>query len=351
MSIPSSSATLARREFVTLFTGIVGGLALPGLSTSSAFSDDTGRAALDESYLEKGLTGMARSQGWFNAHLGAAVLAGYYLCRENNLSDATVAGIKKQLDALIDIHAKQFEPFPKLKADEKLIEKVPTSLQPAVDGGLRAHGHAVIYTALSVRALRDVPHMAGPQLINLLCSHNGVIAKKTPVLPKKPVDYPDSQAMVEALFDSLARFEPLLGRPSVRRPNFTHMTTHTEALMTLESLGYPELAKVGQLGQQAHIAEPVPEFDPAKHPLDEHQVTLHDVMSKEFWESEQNLRWWNKSWSVDENPNGYWVAFGHLFKVLYSYHRVVKRIQDEDKVRLCSQVLLERYVNPNVQGG
>ncbi|MCA8989848.1 MAG: hypothetical protein KDA78_19525, partial [Planctomycetaceae bacterium] len=227
----------------------------------------------------------------------------------------------------------------------------PVSLKPAVEGGLRAHGHAVIYTSLSVRAMRDAPHMADPRLIQLLCNHNGLIAEKTPQVPEVRNDYADTQAMIKALFDSLARFEPLLGRPSVRRPNFTHMTTHTEALMTLESLGYPELARIGHLGHQAHIGVPVPEFDPAKHPLEEQSCSLSDVMSDEFWESEENLKEWNAPWSMQNNPNGYWLAFGHLFKVLYSYHRLIGRIKNQNQVRLVSQILLERTVNPQVQGG
>ena len=156
---------------------------------------------------------------------------------------------------------------------------------------------------------------------------------------------------IEALFDSLVRFKPLLGHPTVRRPNFTHMTTHTEALMSLERMGYTELAKTGQLGHQAHIGEPVPEFDPQQHPLEKRRVALEEVMSKGYWESEENQKQWNTAWNVNTNPNGYWVAFGHLFKVLYSYHRLIGRIKDKEKVRLCSEVLLERYINPNVQGG
>ncbi len=74
-------------------------------------------------------------------------------------------------------------------------------------------------------------------------------------------------------------------------------------------------------------------------------------MGKDYWSSEDNLARWNKAWNESANPNGYWVAFGHLFKVLYSYHRLIDRIADTGKVRLCSQVLLERYVNPSVQGG
>ncbi|MCA9050944.1 MAG: hypothetical protein KDA89_19540 [Planctomycetaceae bacterium] len=355
MTSIEDDTAIMRREFVKMSAAIIGGLGIPGLlseTTAVAAENDRAQTGVpDESYVEKGLIGMARSKGWFNAHLGAAVLAGYYMCKENSFSEALVTAIQQQLDALIQVHADQFTPFAEMTAKESLIEDVPASLAPAVEGGLRAHGHAVIYTALAVRALRDAPHMADAQLIKHLCSHNAEIARKTPTRPAVPTNYADTQAMVEALFNSLARFEPLLGRPSVRRPNFTHMTTHTEALVSLEALGYADLAGAGQLGQQAHISEPVPSFDPAEHPLEEHSSTLADVMSEKYWESAENRRQWNKAWNQKTNPNGYWLAFGHLFKVLYSYHRLIGRISDQDKVRLCSRILLERCVNPNVQGG
>lgn len=346
MASTNESNTIMRREFVGVIVGILGGLGIGGFAEAA-----DGESSLDDSYLEKGLIGMARSKGWFNAHLGAAVLAGYYMCKENNLSNGTMAGIKKQLDALIHIHQAQFTPFPRMEADKSLIEDVPAALAPAVEGGLRAHGHAVIYTALSTRALRDVPHMAVPPLIKQLCAHSGEIAKKKPAQPKVRSEYADTQAMIEALFNSLVRFKLLLGRPTVSRPNFTHMTTHTEALMTLELLGYSELAKTGQLGQQAHIEEPVPDFDPTEHPLNERRVTLEKVMSEGYWGSDENQKQWNNAWNAKTNPNGYWVAFGHLFKVLYSYQRLIGRMEDTHQVRLCSEILLERYINANVEGG
>jgi hypothetical protein len=193
--------------------------------------------------------------------------------------------------------------------------------------------------------------MAIRPLITRLCAHNSEIAKMKPAQPEVHFDYADAQAMVEALFESFVRFKPLLGRPTVRRPNFTHMTTHTEALMTLEAIGYSKLAKIGQSGQQAHISEPVPEFDPKEHPFMKSRVSLAEVMSEGYWEGEENQRQWNKAWDAKTNPNGYWVAFGHLFKMLYSYHRLIGCIKDKEKVRLCSEILLERYVNPNIQGG
>ncbi len=338
-----------RKEFIRLSTGILAGL---GIQEGAKAADRAGgnTHALDDSYLATGLTGMARSKGWFPAHMGAAVLAGYYLCKENALDEQTVAGIKQQLDALIAVGGKQFEMLPEEIADKALIDDVTAALVPAMKGGLRAHGHAVIFASLSTRALRDAPQMAQPTLIKSLCGHSKAISR---IKAQKPTDqeiYADTQSMIEATFDSMMRFKGLLGRPSLPRPNFTHMTTHTEALMNLELMGYKDLARAGFSGHRTHIAAPVPEFDPAMPQQNDH-ATLDQIMDKSYWESKKNLDRWNRKWNETDNRNGYWVAFGHLFKVLYSYHRLIGHIKDKEKVRLYSELLLERYFNPEVQGG
>lgn len=347
-----------RKDFIQLFAGILGSLRIPGVieEPASAAPSQAGTGSgqvLDDSYLVKGLTGMARAEGWFSAHWGAAVLAGYYLCRENPLDAATVAAIRKQLDAMIHLRGSQFVPFPAAAAvDEKLIERVPGALPPAIQDGLRAHGHAVIFVSLSTRALRDAPHMAHPAILDGLCALSRQISRIAPQKPlhSEPFHYADTQAMIDATFDSLARFEGLLGRPSIRRPNFTHMTTHTEALMNLEMMGYPDLARAGHVGHRIHIGAPVPEVDPATKPSAD-RATLKAVMSQRFWNDQENQDHWSGAWDAADNRNGSWVAAGHLFKVLYSYHRLIRHVRDPDKVKRCSKILLERYMNPNVQGG
>lgn len=255
------------------------------------------------------------------------------------------------MDTVIRLQAAQFAPLPDEPADKALIEDVLEALRPAIEGGLRAHGHAVIFASLSVKALRDAPHMAQPAIISRLCGLSRQIAKIPPQKPPAPESsYDDTQAMIQATFDSLARFKALLGRPSIRRPNFTHMVTHTEALMNLDFMGYTELAKAGYAGHQAHIAAPVPEIDPATDASTD-RMSLEALMNKDYWNDKLNEELWSQKWSEKDNPNGYWVAFGHLFKVLYSYHRLVDRIEDKEKVKLCSRILLERYMNPAVQGG
>jgi hypothetical protein len=343
-------------EFIRLSTGLIGGLGIPGVFGDFANATETEEgqgAALDSSYLVKGLTGMARAEGWFDAHWGAGVLAGYYLCRENNLDEETTAGVKKQLDAVIRLRATQFAPLAEEAADETLIAEVPKAVRPAIQGGLRAHGHAVIFASLSTKALGDAPHMARSALIDALCGLSRQIARKEPEEPEGKTaagPYADTQAMIEATFDSLTRFKDLLGRPTIRRPNFTHMTTHTEALMNLETMGYSDLARAGHPGHRVHIGAPVPSIDPATN-AGADRTTLEAVMSKSYWENEENQDRWNRKWNTTDNRNGYWIAAGHLFKVLYSYHRLIRRIEDKEKVRLCSMILLERYVHPNVQGG
>jgi len=344
---------ISRQEFLKLVTGVMAGLSIPGIATAAVApkAGNTRAAPLDDAYLERGLTAMARAETWFDAHWGAGILAGYYLCRDHPLDAVTIAGIRKQMDTVIAVRGKQFAPLEDGRAERDLIEEVPTALSPAIEGGLRAHGHAVIFASLATRALRDAPEMARPKIVEPLCGLSRQIAKGRPQKPDASAQgYVGTQTMIEATFDSLARFRPLLGHPEVRRPNFTHMITHTEALMNLELMGYADLARSGHLGHRTHIGAPVPAVSESA-PAGSEKTTLERVMSGTFWTDAVNTDHWKVKWNQTTNPNGDWIASGHLFKVLYSFHRLMSRIRDADKVRLVSAILLERYVNPAVQGG
>ena len=55
---------------------------------------------LDDEYLAKGITGLARAvdHSWAQGHFGCAVIATYFLCAENNLPDPRVKGLQIELD-------------------------------------------------------------------------------------------------------------------------------------------------------------------------------------------------------------------------------------------------------------
>jgi hypothetical protein len=342
-TVPDSSLT--RQEFLKLAAGLFSGLGI-----SSAAETDPASKALDPAYLERGLTAMARAQTWFDAHWGAGILAGYYLCRDHPLSAETVSGIRRQMDTVIEVRAEQFQPMPDGGAENQRIDDIPKALLPAMKGGLRAHGHAVIFASLSTRALRDAPHMARPGIIDALCGLSRQIAKLKPERPMPATEgYSSTQAMIDTTFESLARFQPLLGHAEVRRPNFTHMITHTEALMNLEHMGFGDLARAGHPGHRVHISAPVPEVPNST--AEARRATMEKVMSGAFWSDTANTGLWKEKWNQTTNPNGDWIASGHLFKVLYSHHRLLSRVQDAERARLCTAILLERYINPAVQGG
>lgn len=336
---------MSRHEFLKLIAGLFAGMGIRG---SEAAQEKA--AAPDPAYLERGLTAMARAQTWFDAHWGAGILAGYYLCRDHSLSAETVSGIRRQMDTVIEVRPEQFQPMPDGGADKQRIDDIPKALLPAMKGGLRAHGHAVIFASLSTRALRDAPHMARPGIIDALCGLSRQIAKLKPQRPTPATQgYTGTQAMIDATFESLARFQPLLGHVEVRRPNFTHMITHTEALMNLEQIGFGDLARAGHLGHRVHISAPVPEVPHST--AEARRATMEKVMSGAFWSDPANTGLWKEKWNQTTNPNGDWIASGHLFKVLYSHHRLLSRVQDAARARLCTAILLERYINPAVQGG
>lgn len=343
-----------RRAVLELLARIVGGLGLvstrpPTARAKESHSED--EVTIDQGYLVKGLNGMARAKGWFDAHWGAGVLAGYYLCHDNNLDNATKSAIKRQLDTVIATHSERFLPFADQPSDKSLIEEVPDALRLAIEGGSRAHGHAVIFASLSIRALRDVPQMAQRQIIQAICRLSHQIAKATPQRPLYGAFvYSDATSMINATLDSLVKFKEILGRPLIQRPNFTHMVTHTEALLNLELMGYGDVAKMGHSALRTHIASPVPDLKDTK-PVPPEIPTLHMLTQPGFWNDATNRERWSKRWSQTENPNGDWIASGHLFKVLYSFHRLIAYVPGRQDIEVCSSILLERYMNPDVRGG
>ena len=91
-----------RSEFFKLTAGILAGLGIPGVATAAT---PPKAEPLDDRFLEQGLTAVSRVQTWFDADWGAGILAGYYLCQDHPLDAATVAGIRRQMDTVIEVRA------------------------------------------------------------------------------------------------------------------------------------------------------------------------------------------------------------------------------------------------------
>ena len=92
-----------------------------------------------------------------------------------------------------------------------------------------------------------------------------------------------------------------------------HWVTHAEALVTLEDLGYPEVARHGHAAHQMNVHRPVE--DRGGSPPDRPPV---DWLGPAFWESDRPRRALRGSW-----------LFGHSFKLPYSLFRLLRHVEDE----------------------
>ncbi|MCA8963735.1 MAG: hypothetical protein H6838_07365 [Planctomycetes bacterium] len=334
-----------RRDFVRITGGVLAALHARGVGPCAAAPRRT-----DPDLLAAGLTAMARASGWFEAHWGAALLAGHYLVLDPALDAATARAIRDELDLVLVHRADQVRPFPAAAADPRAVEQVARSLAPALTGGLRAHGHAAIYTALALRALRDAPHLAIAAITDRLVGWNRTIARKVPTAPRaEPAPRPREQLAARTL-SRLRDFAPLVGLPRLPRPNFTHWVTHTEALLRLAALGHVELAELGQPGLQAHLEYEVPDVGDSIA-VDRAAVSFANMLAPDYWRDESHRAAWHRSWNERDSRNGDWIASGHLFKLLYAFTDLARAVDDRELVERSAVVLFERYFDPEVGGG
>lgn len=175
-----------RNAFFKLSTGTVGGLCLPGLWETAAHSAEAPaakRIAIDEAYLVKGLNAMARAHriSAMAGHLGASLVAGYFIGRQRpDLDPEVYRGIEGDLDQVMAgesvfgakmtktaklADAELFEPFPKEKPNESLIDGIAEALAKNIKTP-RESGHNVIFAAIAIHALKERPEFATASVID-----------------------------------------------------------------------------------------------------------------------------------------------------------------------------------------
>ena len=313
---------------------------------------------VDHDYLAKGLYAMSRAHhvNTMAGHLGAAVVAGYFIAEQHPDLDATVyQGIEGELDriirgesvfspgknAVISV-AEMFEPFAKEQPNENLIDGIADALAVNIDQ-TRQSGHNVIFGSIAIRALQDHPEFATPSVTGgirkLIVGFNGatpgsgyygsrkgrIDGREVP-LPKDCAfpPYADRQAMANAVLDALIQ------HVSERRQGFgglVHLINHAAALAELERYGYRGLATKGLAAHHQHVLlwKTLPDVTDELGPA---TPTEHDPRTPAFWQS-GNIR--RDTARLD-----------HRIKTLYGFDALVDSV--EDKARRKQGNLKLRYL-------
>jgi len=304
----------SRRDFLRLAAAV-------GLLGPVAAARPGDPVPLGEGYLRRGLVALAdaHKRGWLQGHNGAAVLSSYYFCRENRLDERATAALGRQIDAFI---AKSPEEFPapdpgRGRADpERIVERLSMQID-----GLRAGGHDVIFASIALRALKDLPEFATPQVVDGICRLLELVARRAPEPdtahnrehPLPP--YASSRDIAHATLRATLR--PWGDVRRVGASGVIHWITHADAVITLSDLGHDDLARRRHAAQRLHVNQAVTGDD-----LGEPDRAPIEWRAAEYWESERPRRLFQDSWLA-----------GHAFKLPYSLFRLLRRCDDDALAR------------------
>lgn len=312
---------MIRRDFVKLFTGVVGGLGSPCLLSRLADAGDAPAetdSPLDESYLEKGLNALARAHHMSSmaGHLGASFIAGYFIGEQRpNLDPKVYKGIEDDLERVIRgksvfgkkmskksklTDAELFEAFPKQKPDETLIDGIAEGLAKSINKP-RQSGHNVIFASLAIRALNEHPEFATPAVVDGILKLMALFVNETPgsgyygkakgrIYGNKITlsdddgtpAYDDIEGMVIAVFDEAIQLKPEIHR--IGYGGLVHVINHAAAIVDLADYGYAELAQRAIRSHRHHLRlwRNLPNVADEKGPL---QVSRSTPYMAAYWTS------------------------------------------------------------------
>jgi hypothetical protein len=304
----------SRRDFLRLAAAL-------GLLGSAAMAGDTTAAKpvpIGKEYLARGLVSLsvAHKRGWLQGHAGAAVLATYYFCKENALDERTTLALAKQVDGLMGRNPEDYpapDP-PRGTADPaRIVEQLGTQITD-----LRAGGHDVIFASLALRALRDLPEYATPAIVDGICDLLKLIAARRRPDPDTPYNLehplpPYGSTKDIATITLQATLRPWGDVARVGASGVIHWITHADAVVTLEDLGYKDLARRHHPAQRLHINQAVT-GDERREP----DRAAVDWLGADYWESDTPRKLFQNSW-----------LGGHAFKLPYSLFRMLRLVEDQ----------------------
>lgn len=242
---------------------------------------------IDFQYLSKGLNALARAHHMKSmaGHLGAAVISGYFVGEQRpDLEPEVVEGIEDDLDRIMrgeSVFGKKmyknskladrelFEPFPKQKPDETLIDGIAEALERSIDKP-RQSGHNVIFASLAIRALKEHPELATPAVTDgirklMILFENthpgsGYYGKKRGRVSGNQIKLPDEdetppytdlEGMALAVLDEVIDQEPEIHRTGYG--GLVHVINHAAAVADLSDYGYPKLAARAVRSHREHL--------------------------------------------------------------------------------------------------
>lgn len=304
---------------------------------------------VDFEYLRRGVSGLAHAHraNAMTGHLGAAVVAGYFIGENHpDLDPGVHRSVERELTRITDgeesfwFDSKKagitirelFAPLPEGPSGEPSIDEIARALEGNM-GRLRQSGHNVIFASLAIRALHDHPDLAGAAAVTGIRklisgfdqapggrgyygkpkgSLRGDAAPLSDEAGTPP--YKSTKDMVEVVIGELIESA---GRHRQGFGGLFHLINHAAALTELEHFGFPELARKGLAAHRQHLRHlrALPDLE---EELGKLEKAKRDPFNPDYW-----ARTDSDQWSA-------WLT--HRIKTIYGFNTLLRFI-DDDSVR------------------
>ncbi len=269
---------------------------------------------VDFRYLYRGVCALARCHraSALAGHLGAAVVAGYFLGEDHpQWPEDVFRGIQGELDRIIageeaiwynarrvGIKPRElFDPFPQDKPVPGALDRLAAALAPSLDR-LRESGHNIIFATLAMRALGSHEQYATEEIVSglekLLAAFKnahpgqGYYGKKRGWVRGHLVQLPPGsvkpyRSLIHMVQTTL---HELVATASVRKRGYGglwHLINHAAAVIELDRLGYPRLAQRALKAHAHHLAlwRGLPDVEKELGPV---VAAVHDPRSGVYWQ-------------------------------------------------------------------
>lgn len=299
---------------------------------------------IDFAYLSRGICGLANAHkaGTMAGHLGAAVVAGYFFGEDQpELPEGVFRGIEGELERIIGgeeaiwFDARRagltptdlFRPFPEERPSPEAVATIADALRANV-GETRQSGHNVIFAAIALRALRDHPDHATPQIVagirRLIEGFNNAHAgrgyygeqggwRNGNQVELTPDDgFPPYESVPQLVDVTIGE---LIATAAVKKQGFGglwHLVNHAAAIVELGRIGFEELAREALPAHHQHIRlwRSLPDVEDELGPVIKAEADPRDPT------------YWQGMLKRDE------ARLTHRIKTLYGYHTIRRFVTD-----------------------
>ena len=272
------------------------------------------RHLLTREHLVLGLNALSRahtSDYFADSHRGAAMIAAYYLCQRQDIEPGAARIIAEKVEASWS-GSPLFAPFPEEPSNPALTGRITQALAAGTDR-LRQAGHNVIFPALALKAMAEVPEAVTPLRVAGICKLVESFTATDEFLDEGDVPIPgceDPRALVEFVpGEALRAMERFEGRGQ----GWTgHLLTHAQAVMDLHLSGHPDAVQPARDALVRYIRRTRMGPGEGDRSIPEHPRSDETPLEERYWQARQG----------DD------IGLGHCLKYPYAYCSLLDLVCD-----------------------